>query len=68
MKKAIANICIWILKRIGYENNYSRKNEIIVSVDTKEALNRICELAKATKKLSNELRGIKEIQTDIHGL
>lgn len=59
MKKIVAKLCIWILGKIGYENGYSKKNEIVITVNADQALVNIDRVQKAVKKLKFELDAIK---------
>lgn len=59
MKKLIAKLCIWILGKLGYDNDYHEKNTIVISIDADAAINDMDRLIKATKKLQYELDSLK---------
>jgi hypothetical protein len=58
MKKLIAKICLWILGKLGYEKNYSRKNEIVISVDASGAIKQLDKLRVKAEQLKKELDGL----------
>lgn len=49
---------MYILYQLGYESNFSRKNEIIITVDAKSAIKEIDKLAFKARELKKELDGL----------
>lgn len=55
MKRMTANICIWILGKLGYSNQYSQKDIIKIEVDATDAIKQLKLLSKQVEDLKNIL-------------
>jgi len=49
---------MWLLGKLGYENGYSKKNEITITVDASGAIKQLDRLALKAKQLKQELDGL----------
>lgn len=58
MKKLIAKLCIWVLNKLGYEADYTKKTEIKITVDASGAIKTLQKIQYQVEQLKKEMHGL----------